>query len=77
VIPTLYFWFIGVPEDRPGGPWWVRDFRSSDERARFFSAMFPFVHAYCETMGHEVWDPQNIKPPQGARIVYPHGSTPR
>jgi len=43
----VYFWIDGAPEDRPGGPWWYKDFESdawetSEAQAeRFIDLLLP------------------------------------
>jgi len=35
----LYYWIAGAPLDRPGGPWWYRDFETSDDLIRHLGQM--------------------------------------
>lgn len=72
----LYFWFLRTPIDRPGGPWWYRDFTREDERAGFLDALRPCLEeAYTmETVDVDfplpVHDPMSVIPPRSARRVY-------
>jgi|GEM_PF-4196913 len=69
----LYFWFEGVPADRPGGAWWCRTFAPTTGsksarrlRLELLEALRPFLFAYCQTDGEEGWD--DADPPPGALI---------
>jgi hypothetical protein len=42
-ICRLFFWIAGAPEDRPGGPWWYRDFMSDEQRDAFLEDVRPFL----------------------------------
>lgn len=61
----LYYWLKNVPEDRPGGPWWYRDFRTKDERLTCFNDIVHMLHDYEFTdknlPDHNHYD---IKPPR-------------
>lgn len=50
----LYFWIAGAPEDRPGGPWWYRDFMSEEDRERFLDDVRPFLYQYVYSRNEEV-----------------------
>lgn len=69
----LYYWIKGVPENRPGGPWWCRDFFSSGERQAYFNDIVEFLHAYCWELNgtykpkHGYW---NIKPSDMEMVIY-------
>ena len=45
-ICRLFFWFDGAPEDRPGGPWWYRDFLSEEDRDKFIVDTRRFLHIF-------------------------------
>jgi len=42
----LFFWIAGAPENRPGGPWWYRDFFSDEDRTRFIDDVRRFLHEF-------------------------------
>lgn len=67
----LYYWFRHAPENRPGGPWWYRDFTSDDERELFIDDLIPLVKAYCKVDSdlpvHD--DLMKIQPPQSWPVM--------
>jgi len=65
----IYFWFMGAPEDRLGGPWWYKDLLSSSEAKQFLEDMKPFLMAYATSLEPFVdHDPMEIRPPKHTRI---------
>lgn len=65
----LYFWFQGVDESRPGGPWWYRDFHIEKERDKFLDDVVPFLHVFRKLDGpflpvHDPFKPGDIEPPE-------------
>lgn len=66
----IYYWFLGTPADRPGGPWWYRDFSSLWQRIEFLEALKPRLHAYALTNESEPQAIDSISPPWG-QIVFP------
>ena len=66
----LYFWFKGATWDRPGGPWWYRDFESFEEMSRFFRDVKPFLlHARWIADKFPEHDPMDIQPPVSAVVM--------
>lgn len=69
----LHLRFKGVPDDRPGGPWWSRTFYSSvyksaaTKRKELLEALLPFLEAayYSESDDPCVGD----APPDGALAI--------
>ena len=50
----MWFWFRGVEADRPGGPWWQRNFYATTsppyksaaaQRQEMYNVLRPFIHA--------------------------------
>jgi len=72
----LYFWFLGIPEDRLTGPWWMHDFPSRIAVELFLADALPFLKAYSivpeAALDHEEL---YIKPPEGATIIYQNKET--
>lgn len=69
----LYIWFLGIKEDRPTGPWWWVSQPSMIACQLFLADCSSFLQAYSivpeEKVDHkEIF----IKPPPGAKIVYPN-----
>ncbi len=67
----LYFWIRGAPENRPGGPWWCRDFENIFHRRTFLNDVRPYLYAPACTNAEEIVDPENVRPPATAEIFYP------
>jgi len=65
----FYFWFDNVPENRPGGPWWYRDFETIVARRDFVNDTRKFLKAWAYSEGEER-DPDlmNIRPPDDVLI---------
>lgn len=61
----LFYWIRGAPEDRIGGPWWVRDFRREDDLNRFLRDVGPFLVSAKRQTGV----PPHVYPPIGD--IYP------
>lgn len=72
----VYVWFIGAPEDRPGGPWWYHDFKCTregySELLSFIQAMRPFAYAMVQVDGPVVaeHDPMDVKPCIGEQVTW-------
>lgn len=66
----LYFWFRGSDRNRPGGPWWYRDFHNADERTVFLDDIVSFLFAYCEEDSLPAHDLMKIRPPDESKIVW-------
>lgn len=64
----LYYWFQGAPADRPGGPWWYRDFENGGERNFFLLLCKPFLYRWAEAHGESGTMPNHdlmeIQPPE-------------
>ena len=45
-IYRLYFWIDGAPENRPGGPWWFRDFKEKEKYQDFCETIIPLLKCY-------------------------------
>lgn len=71
----IYYWFLGTPADRPGGPWWYRDFSSLRQRIEFLEALKPRLHAYALTNESIPLALDSIRPPLG-QIVFPGNGGP-
>ena len=67
----LYYWFKGAPEQRPGGPWWYRDFKAHGEMDAYLKDIEQFLqHAYViEADVLPEHDPLEIVPPVEAEKV--------
>jgi len=69
----IYLWFLGIKEDRPTGPWWQHDFPSMIACMLFLADCAVFLQAYAivheDDLDHKE---MFIKPPPGAKIVYPN-----
>lgn len=68
----LYFWFKGAPRDRPGGPWWYRQFPNEWMLHRFLEDTKVFLYAWAKTFegSESLPDPMHIRPPGNATIEY-------
>ncbi len=49
MLSRIYYWFKGVDENRPGGPWWYHDFTTEEAyeiriRESFVSSLKPHCH---------------------------------
>lgn len=68
----LYIWFLGIEEDRPTGPWWQFDFPSYIACSLFLADCLIYLQAYA-IVPEEAVDKEEIfiKPPNGAKIIYP------
>ncbi len=42
-MTRVYYRFKGVPDDRPGGPWWHRDFANWREAVDYVRPLAPFA----------------------------------
>lgn len=69
----VYYWFLGAPEERRGGPWWYHDFDNDASRQCFIDEMKLQCHKMKIITGkksslptHTLFD---VKPPEGAREV--------
>lgn len=63
----LYYWFDGAPADRPGGPWWHRDFSKDSERNWFLLVLRPFLYRWAELQGEgplPQHESMRIRPPK-------------
>lgn len=49
---TVWYWFEGVDETRPGGPWWHRYFEEPNDAASYLDDLRPFLHAYALDDAH-------------------------
>ena len=75
----VYYWIRGASANRPGGPWWYRDFpehsNSSGVLARdiFIADIKPFLQdLYCmegNSLPDHRFDPMHIQPCEGARQI--------
>ncbi len=66
----LYYWFDGAPADRPGGPWWYRDFYKEDNPNAFLVDCKSFLYKWAEMHGDDLprHDPMRIYPPKSLQI---------
>ena len=73
----VYYWFKSAPEDRPGGPWWYRDFTVLRQAQEFLQAQKPFLKAWAWLDSHDEYLPQHtmqdIYPPKDSHIVHEEG----
>ena len=75
----LYYWFDGAPVDRPGGPWWYRDFSKAEERDWFLLNTRPFLRRWAETHGE--WgklpdhNPMKIQPSKDLTLYRREGGS--
>ncbi len=69
---TLWFWFKGAPEKRPGGPWWHKSFDSERRRNDFLCDVVEFLHAYGLDVCHMCKGPrcQEHTLPAGVELVF-------
>ena len=42
----LDFWFLNVPDNRVGGPWWTREFVYEHDLYDFLRTLEPFLKEY-------------------------------
>ena len=42
----LDFWFLNVPSNRAGGPWWTREFVYEHDLYDFLRTLEPFLKEY-------------------------------
>ena len=47
-VYRLWWWVDGAPEDRPGGPWWVQDFRTDWARESLLAHLRPFLRDWAQ-----------------------------
>lgn len=64
----LYSWYAGAPSDRPGGPWWYRDFTSTDRLNEYLNTQRYFLKAYAFSTGDEGVNLDDIRPPKEAWV---------
>lgn len=68
---TLWYWIEGAPKDRPGGPWWHRQFDSKAEADTFLSDISSFLHAYAWDEGHVCLEHcQTCYPPLSVKVIH-------
>lgn len=67
----LYYWILGVPPTRQGGPWWAMDFESEIERAAFLRDVRDLLYAYSRTTTERPLGSARhaITPPKGAIVL--------
>jgi len=79
----IYYWIVGTPEHRPGGPWHVQDFlfaegsptwltqRGSNNRKDFYDALSPLCCAVYFLEGEHMpkHDYLSVYPPVDAVCV--------
>lgn len=76
-MTRVYWWFDGVDENRPGGPWWYRDFTAEDEYYNplrphiFANALAPFCKSIMLLKGELPYHGSFIQPPASA-IPWPN-----
>jgi hypothetical protein len=72
----VYFWMLGIPKDRPTGPWWWISQPSMIMCYLLLADMAQFLQAYAiiDEAGITEEDKKEvfIVPPKAAKIVYPH-----
>jgi len=75
----VYFWISGAPHNRPGGPWWYRDFNFKSQAEIFINDMGPVCRTiklliasndYPELPNHPV---MQIVPPKEAETIWHNG----
>jgi hypothetical protein len=74
MIYRLYYWIKGAPENRPGGPWWYRDFSEQEGRDKFLQSIGPENLERALTLdkawqGMPTHRPMDIYPPTEAEEV--------
>jgi len=62
----LYYWVKGAPANRPGGPWWYRDFVNVRTRERFLEQAAALFHRWARTDGKERVNAHSVQPPTNA-----------
>lgn len=66
----VYFWFLGVPKDRLGGPWWYKDLISLIEADEFLADARASLFAYAVCLEpFEEHQPMEIYPPATTQIM--------
>jgi len=71
-MPTrVYYWMKGAPPDRPGGPWWYKDFHSDIEAYVFISDLWQFTKDIRTLKAAQLPEQEtsNCAPPVEARSV--------
>ena len=76
-MKRLYFWIKSAPSDRPGGPWWYRDFYEDSDCGpydqkldSFLADLKPFLRTYAIEDKLTDHDPMEIHPPDETKIVF-------
>ena len=77
MIYRLYYWYKNAPADRPGGPWWYKDFKTVKERLDFLICIKLFICKYArinfennfENIIKYRHNPLEIKPPKECQII--------
>ena len=77
MVYRLYYWYNGAPEDRPGGPWWYKDFKTRYERSEFLTCGHIFFKKYCrfnfentlKNRNYYNHHPLKIAPPKECQII--------
>lgn len=71
IMCRYYYWFKGASENRPGGPWWFRDFLCRADLDVFQQDVAGFLHAHTvePLEGCPFHDPMDIKPPGEYEIL--------
>ena len=67
----VYWWLRGIPAERPGGPWWYRDFRSQVGARRLLNDLREHCREIrlAEFSGAlPPYSPWNIVPPPEAEV---------
>jgi len=71
---VLYLWFLGVRENRIGGPWWNYSLPHWVAVELFLADCSPFLYAYASVQEQDLDKNEYfIVPPKGAKIIYPNG----
>lgn len=76
-MTTLFYRFKDVPEDRPGGPWWHREFTLPYDVDRWLNDLKPFLeehvieddHDCCDTLDCQRRYPATRTPPGGGQYI--------
>jgi len=60
----VYYWLSGAPADRPGGPWWMRDFQNPKRGYEFMEGIKKISHKILYQEGaFQPVDHNNLVPP--------------
>lgn len=67
----VYYWYTNTPGERPGGPWWYRDFPDEAALNEFLHKQLALMHAYALSRGDEGVNLDETRPPTDAWLWRP------